>query len=224
MRRYENGFIYYYILVIGRFLDKFNVVEYFKDFILYIVKRKNKNSSDNDNRYIKSIAIDVFVLIKFIILIMAWGLEVNNLLLKYILWYLIISTVWTYFKYHFWRDDTNKSYHRIRRRFISLFISLFFITMTFAYFVDIAYESEFSIIKDNNTYMELTDKLELLFKDTKTIDINFYEATKYSFTNAFIGDFSLVKPVTKNGEIIAILQSVISFIYLTLILTKSTFE
>lgn len=225
MRKFENGFIYHYILKLAKLLDHLNLVEHFKNLVLFIVKRKKSDLTSNDDRYWKSIAIDVFVLMKYILLLTIWILGINNIFINIGLWYLVITTVWTYFKYHFWRKDDNKSYHRMRRRFISLALSLVFITMSFSYFIDIGYEDEFSQISEENVYVTTGDYSKiLLVNDIELPDIDYLSAIKHSFSNAFIGDFSSVKPVTENGETILILQSLISFIYLALILTKSIFE
>jgi hypothetical protein len=225
MRKYENGFIYYYIYKVGKGIDDLNLIKWFKKLFIKIAKKKCLIDGKDDYIRLNNIAIDIYILLKFIILTTFWALGVNHFVANIVLWYLVFMTVWTYFKYHFWKNDTNKSFHRLRRRFISLFLSLFFVTMTFAYFIDVGHESEFSLQEENEVYILSSDKVDILMIGENNVgEVDAFNAIKHSFSNVFINDFSRVIPITSKGEIILIVQSLITFIYLVLILSKSLLE
>jgi hypothetical protein len=97
--------------------------------------------------------------------------------------------------------------------------------MTFAYFIDVGHESEFSLQEENEVYILSSDKVDILMIGENNVgEVDAFNAIKHSFSNVFINDFSRVIPITSKGEIILIVQSLITFIYLVLILSKSLLE
>lgn len=122
----KNGLIYPLIAGLITFLSKLNVVEYLK-----------KKGSTQAVRTFNRNTVDFFIIGKFTFVFIMWTYGVSAWLVTGIVWYLIISNVFTYFQYHVWNDDTLSGDHmdndRKRRRFCTAIIAFFFSAICFAY-------------------------------------------------------------------------------------------
>lgn len=193
----KNGILYPIVNFIIQNIKYLNLVELYK--LLLVVIFKNYNPLT-----IKRFAIDSFIILKWILLFLLFHKHINNSFVDIVVWYLLISNVYTYFYYHIWNDDTaNDQFNtpeRIRRRFINLITSIGFSNVCFAYLYRFTYLSEF----------EWSDKVPLTTK-------SFW----YSFANSLTADYEYVKPITKIGVELTLTQLIISFIFLTMILGNS---
>ena len=132
------------------------------------------------------------------------NLEWNSILVSYFIWYLIYSNLYTYFYYHVWSKEAMNTedfeIDRIRRRFVTLMLSIGFSNVCFAFLFRIVYLSDF----------DWSDKIPL---NTK--------ALWFSFANSLTANYEYVKPITQSGAEITLTQLIVSFIFLTIILGKS---
>lgn len=130
--------------------------------------------------------------------------QLYNNTINTIVWYLLISNLYTYFYYHVWHNDTANDLfntpERVRRRFVNLITSIGFSNICFAYLYRFAYLADF----------EWSDKIPLT---TKSI--------WFSFANSLTANYEYVKPITKSGAELTLTQLIISFVFLTMILGNS---
>lgn len=193
----KNGLLYPIINFIIDILKYFNLVEIYKNILVTIFNKYNKLTV---NRF----AIDSFIILKWIFIIVILYSKSTNCFLTILVWYLLYSNLYTYFYYHIWHNDTaNDQYNspeRIRRRFINLLTSIGFSNMCFAYLYRLPYLAEF----------EWSEKIPLT---TKSI--------WFSFANSLTANYEFVKPISKVGVDLTITQLIISFIFLTMILGNS---
>lgn len=193
----KNGIIYPIVDFFIITLKHINLVELYKKLLVSIFKNQ-------DRLTINRIAIDSFIIIKWIAVILLLINHVSNLLTTIVVWYLLFSNLYTYFYYHIWINDTaNDQYNtpeRIRRRFLNLLTSIGFSNLCFAFLYRFPYLGDF----------EWSEKLPLTTK-----------ALWFSFANSLTASYEFVKPITKNGVNLTIMQLIISFVFLTMILGNS---
>lgn len=188
-------------LPISKFLIKIlnyiNLVEFYKLLLVSIFSNSNQVN-------ISRIAIDSFIILKFIFLIYLMYFEINNCLVNILVWYLLISNIYTYFYYHIWKDDSVNNHYdtpeRIRRRFLNLGSSIIFSNLCFAYLYRYQYYDNF---KWDSKY---------------SIDS---QAIWYSVANSLTVGYKPVEALDKIGADFSIFQLIISFVFLTMILSNS---
>lgn len=193
----KDGILYPIINFFITNLKYFNLVEIYKKILVNLFSNYNSLS-------VNRLAIDSFIIIKWILIILLIHYKVSNCIITFFVWYLLYSNLYTYFYYHIWFNDTaNDQYNtpeRIRRRFINLLTSIGFSNLCFAYLYRFPYLSEF----------EWSEKIPLTTK-----------AIWFSFANSLTASYEFVKPITKDGVDLTITQLIISFIFLTMILGNS---
>lgn len=193
----KNGLIYPIVDFLIITLKHINLVELYKKLLVTIFKNQ-------DRLTINRIAIDSFIIIKWIAVILLLINHVSNLLTTIVVWYLLFSNLYTYFYYHIWINDTANDQHntpeRIRRRFLNLLTSIGFSNLCFAFLYRFPYLGDF----------EWSEKLPLTTK-----------ALWFSFANSLTASYEFVKPITKDGVNLTIMQLIISFVFLTMILGNS---
>ncbi|WP_066839178.1 hypothetical protein [Rufibacter ruber] len=197
----KNGVIFTVFKVLLEGLNYLSLVEFFK----YISIKYFANPNDLQSRITASrLAVDTFIILKWLLLILAMINGWTSIYLTIIVWYLIYSNLYTYFYYHVWSKDSMNTedfdIDRVRRRFITLMLSIGFSNLCFAYLFRFPYIKNF----------EWSDKIPL---NTKAI--------WFSFANSLTANYEYVKPITQNGAVITVTQLIVSFIFLTLILGKS---
>lgn len=221
--KYRNGFLYLWIKGLCTILYKMNAVEKFKDIIWWIVRRKLfKVSKTKENEIrIKSIAIDIYKIIKVVIILYFWILDINNTWAIGITFYLIITTLMTYLRYHFWEENPNNDYERNRRRFISMILSFTFIIISYGYLYDVPFE--YALVNDDASPVG-TSITCVNNAPAESERISWDEALLYSTSNAFGGNYSSIEAIDKAGDWLSISQFIITFVYITLIFAKSLFS
>jgi hypothetical protein len=171
-----------------------NLVEWFKKLFKALTKNK-----ENKIRNIH-ISIDLFIILKFLLIVILWRFKISNTFCEILVWYLIITNLFTYFYYHTWLppfQDTNESK---RRRFINLIISFIFSNLCFAYLYSEFYFDYYTI--ETGCYKELSS---LLFS---------------SFTSLF-ATYDLMKPKGDLGFVISLIQLSFTFFFISIILAGS---
>lgn len=197
----KNGIIF---TIFKFFIEKLNylsLVEFFK----YVFKKVFSNPSNIQSVVTASrIGVDVFIIFKWTFVIVAMNQEWNSKLVSYFIWYLIYSNLYTYFYYHVWSKEAMNTedfeIDRIRRRFVTLMLSIGFSNLCFAYLYRFVYLNDF----------DWSDKIPL---NTKSL--------WFSFANSLTANYEYVKPINESGVEITLTQLIVSFIFLTIILGKS---
>jgi hypothetical protein len=193
----KDGLLYPIINFLITKIKFFNLVELYKLLLVKIFRKSNKLT-------INRIAIDSFIIFKWLFLIILMKFQINSWFITIIIWYLIYSNLYTYFYYHIWFNDTKNDHfntpERIRRRFINLLTSIGFSNICFAYLYRFPYFQSF----------QWSEKIPLTTK-----------ALWFSFANSLTANYEFVKPINKVGVDLTITQLIISFIFLTMILGNS---
>jgi len=196
----KNGIIYTILKFILDNLKYLSLVEFFKYSFIKLFAKNSVKSKIKTSR----IAVDTFIILKWTFVIIAMNQGWNHTIITFFVWYLIYSNLYTYFYYHIWIPEAlnteNFEIDRIRRRFITLMLSIGFSNLCFAFLVRHPYLADF----------EWSENTPLNIK-----------ATWFSFANSLTANYEYVKPITKDGVEITITQLIVSFIFLTLILGKS---
>lgn len=193
----QNGFIFKVIDALILSLNYLNIAEFFK----FVAKKLTPTVQSVDE--IKkncNIAIDIFIILKWFLVIFLWVQGINNPILTVIVFYLVWSNFHTYFYYHIWKENNSSNFDRSRRRFINLIIAIAFTIISFGYLYSTAFineyiwgETSFSILK------------ALIFSISQSLFLN----------------ISSVTPKNINGEVVTTIQSIITFLFVVIILAKS---
>lgn len=196
-----NGFLLPIFDKFINIMNKVNLVELFKE--LFVLKGK-KDKSMNDIIRLKSIAIDTFTVIKWLMLIIFIATDFKNWFTKGIVLYLLIMNVHTYFYYHVWSNRAinglARNHEHLRRRFFSLMLAIAYNVITYTYFYFISY----------NLHFKFEGRFNKLL-------ISFF----HSLISTFLGGSEYVAPIDSIGVAIQTSQVLISFIFLTIILSRS---
>lgn len=191
----RNGIIYSSIDWLIETLKFLSLVEFFKFLVDKIYPKDRVISS--------RIAVDIFIISKWVFLLIILMNTYNSKLITFIVWYLIITNIYTYFYYHAWDKEVlvgTFSPERIKRRFLSLLLAIGFNILSFTYLFRLPYSSNF---KWNENF------------------INTANAFKLSISNSLISGYESVKPITEIGHNLNIAQLCITFIFITIIISNS---
>ena len=189
----KKGIIYSVVDYLIEKLYYLNLVELFK----FIAVKISPNNRITASRF----SVDIFILLKWLFIALFWHFNVKNDFINLIVWYLIFTNVYTYFYYHIWRKNIDKSeFDRIKRRFLNLGLSIAFNVLSFAYLFAQPFSNNY---KWNNGYSTFQDSI------------------LFSLANSFTTSYNSVQSITKIGHKISLLETVISFVFLTIILSNS---
>jgi hypothetical protein len=151
-------------------------------------------------KQLKGIAIDVFVILKWILVIILWLCRIESPIIIGLAIYLIWTNLFTYFYHHVWEIKGKMNQHRKRRRFINLILAILFSNIAFGYIYDLGFSSHF--------YVAEGFKGELSF-------------LLYSCYTSVIGDYQFINPIDNVGSIITSIQIAVTFFFATIILSNS---
>ena len=179
-----------------------NLVELIKHVFALLCTKLDKKM---DVIWAKSLAIDIYIFLKWLVVSILWFKSSDSLVGLLIACYLLWSNVFTYFYYHVWDNRQSNSISWQRRRFVSLFQSIAFNVFGFAYL--------FRFFGFNDFKWELSVESTLFGKDVLSI--------LYSSLNLFGSGSTIASPLNLNGVILLTIQIIITFIFLTLILTNT---
>lgn len=198
----KNGFIYLIINCAIEGLEKLNMVEWLK---WYAVKRNPHKDNKIKELIYSRFAVDGFITLKFIFVAAMWAFGIEHWVVTVFVWYLLVMNLQTYFYYHIWCKDAVVSahtyLHRVRRRFITLFLAISFSNFSFAYLYACAYRDNFS----------WGDK-----------GARFLQALWFSISNALAANYDVVKPGDDPvANAVCMCQLVMTFVFVTIILSKS---
>ncbi|HDO1310417.1 hypothetical protein ACE1B4_13180 [Aeromonas veronii] len=202
----KNGFIYPLIDKIVFFLKYTNLVELFKFIAKFYCEIKFKHSSDEEKteQIIThcNIAIDVFQIFKWAILLFFWGCNFTEKSCEIIIWYFISSNLFTYFYYHVW--GSNYAQHQTResmnRRFVNTMLAISYYIASYAYLYQYHYFSQ------------------LKWADNK---IDLINAIYLSIANSFTLAYEGFAPLTQDVRVVLISQTINTFLFFTIIIGNS---
>ena len=193
----ENGFIYPFLKFAIDNIKYINLVELFKYTAKHLASENNVVSASR-------IAVDVFIILKWLFIIVIWFFGYSNQFLSLFVWYLIITNLYTYFYYHIWVDEALKTDNftkdRIRRRFINLIMAFSYSILCFAYLFKFVYSLDI---------------------DWNNKNISFVNSIMFSFNNSLGGRYNNINPQTDLGGLICSIELLITFVFATLILSRS---
>lgn len=201
MVKLKNGFIYEIIKSSFFGLNRLNLVELFK----YAGRRLNPRKQDNEwcEAYERT-TTDIFILLKWMFVFIIWFNNFSSGFITFLVFYLLFFNLYTYFYFHIWKDTALKTddytKDRIRRRFINLLLALGFSTICFAYLYQVPY------VTDINWGTKIPAPLYSLL---------------FSFSTSLAANYSDVIPKTDSGNIICNLELFTTFIFVTIVLSRS---
>ena len=178
-----------------------NLVELFK-----FIGRKltPKNSLIETRINYSRTSVDIFIVAKWLFILLLILFDVTNIWLVIAVWYLLFANLYTYFYYHTWSSEIlNDRYFdttRIKRRLLNLLLAIFYSVFGFAYLYYIPYSTEF--IWAGKTP-------------------NFLHSLWYSLSNSLTASYDQVRPITDVGNSISMIQLIIMFIFVTIIIGGS---
>lgn len=198
----KNGFIYPFFDDLFSKLYYLNLVEGFKK--LATLFNKQKGNKEQNDAY-KRIGTDVFIVFKWILLLVFWKFKITHWTITVFVWYLIVTNLYTYFIYHIWDKGALKTddylIDRTRRRFLNLMLAVAYSITCFAYLIEVPYVSDFN----------WGDKLP----------VTAFHAIQFSFSNSLAANYSVISPKTDDGNLICNLELIITFVFVTIILSRS---
>lgn len=158
------------------------------------------SKNDSDKIRLKNIAIDVFVIIKWALVIFLWIKRIDSIIFISVVSYLIWTNLFTYFYYHVWDIKGKMNRHRKRRRFVNLLLAILFSNFAFGYIYDLGFSGHFKVTEG------FEGEISYLL---------------YSSYNSVIGDYQFIEPIDNIASILTIIQITITFVFATIILSNS---
>jgi hypothetical protein len=208
-KQLDNGLIYPTISILLTILHKLSIIEWIKDLVCKNIVAFYKNTYSLETiqrkqRRASNITIDLFIIIKYLFVITLWKLDYSNNLTNIITFYLLFYNLFTYFYHHLWSEvaikDMYLTVHRVRRRFIALFTSTFFMIITYGYLYRVVIDTKFKWANE-----VVSSKKALL----------------YSISNSFAGSYQGLTPLNEMAELVKVSQTIMMFTFISLILARS---
>lgn len=199
----KYGFIYPIIDAIITILQKLNIVEWVK----WLVGKTNKSGCDSEEIVQKKrIAVDLFIVSKWIFLFWAWYTRTGNGFITFVVWYLILTNLLTYFYEHVWKDDPSnikkEDNDRTRRKFLFFMLSFAFSNISFAYLYSVALVGEMN-------WPELDHGASRM------------KSLWFSMSNSVAANYEVVSTHSNTADSTAMIQLMITFIFVSVILGES---
>ena len=181
-----------------RFGRKLNIVEVLKDLAGYRVASQGVDAVNSAKRDV----IELYVVFKWITLIMMWAFNFNGFWASAAVAYLITQNVFTYFDHHVWSVRGVLDEDRIKMRFVMVLQAIIFNIVCFSYLFANQFNDDFNwgSFSHSNPLIPLS----------------------FSFMNTLSGGSSVATPTTTAGVGLLGLQVFTTFVFLTVILTKAT--
>lgn len=195
----RQGFIYTIFNFIVSILLAFNPFEWFK--ALGALRAKGKSELEIINA--KRTYGDLFILIKWVIIIAFVQFRFENTLTTFICWWLIVANLFSFFYYLVWKQYPTNHVNdpsRGRRRFIHLIIALFFSNVCFAYLYSVPYK-EYFVWQSHGA--------------------NFWDAMQFSISNSIAGNYTYVEPLYGIASSLCMIQFLITFLFVSILLSRS---
>ncbi|MBY0554878.1 hypothetical protein K2P97_10145 [bacterium] len=199
-QRASNGPIYILVDISIRAVHRISPVEWKKKGIL----KFSKKSDPEDIRKTANLAIDAFIILKWLFLFTIWMAGVTHWLAVSVSVFLLVMNLHTYFWYHLWTIDKSGSIpgleFRERRRFVNLIFAISYSMGLYAYLYHRVLQSEFT---------------------WPTTISPWVSATVFSVGNALTGFSGDLKPITATATLITSSQLVMTFVFVAMLLSNS---
>jgi hypothetical protein len=197
----NNGFLYTTAKYILDNLKYLTIIEWLK---IWGIKLWCKNKSDRRKVIeCRSNIVDGYNVFKWLFVILLFLTHATNSFLTIVIWYFIITNLYSYFYHHIWSDEAIEnaiiSADRARRRFFLLMLSFSYSVFCFAYLYRHPYNRNFK-------WEGNTTKLKSIW---------------FSISNSLGSNYDLVKPMSEFGHSITIIQLVLTFMFVSIIISKS---
>ncbi|WP_041583505.1 hypothetical protein AB1A81_06625 [Bdellovibrio bacteriovorus] len=175
-----------------------NIVELLKDLAGYCVASQGIDAVISAKRDV----IELYMVFKWLTLIMMWVFGLNGFWSSAVVAYLIAQNVFTYFDHHVWSVRGNLDEDRIKMRFVMVLQAVVFNVVCFSYLFANQFNGDFNwgSFSSSNPLIPLS----------------------FSFMNTLSGGSSVATPTTAAGVVLLGLQVFTTFVFLTVILTKAT--
>ena len=197
----KNGIIYTTTKFLLDNLKYLTLVELFK-YIGHLLNPK-KNNVDWKLAFSRT-SVDIFIILKWALILILAKYNISSNFWTVTTCYLILTNVYTYFYYHIWTNEAlnteNFSMDRIRRRFVTLMLAVGYSDLCFAYLYKVPFKANFEWSSNLTT---------------------FTKSTWFSISNSLAANYDAVKPITDFGYNVSMTQLILTFIFLTIILSKS---
>jgi len=192
----ETGYLLVFAQAVVRVLWLLNIIEYWK--ILFMLLGGSRQQS----RAARSLAIDTFMLLKWVVLACFVWFEIKGTVAQYLIGYLIGSVFFSYFYYHVWQVPSHRDSHaRQIRRTLAFMLSFFFVIAGYAYIFMAGYADDFAWPEEGGA--------------------NFGNAMLLSLSNAFTGSFGLVQPLTASARWVLAGEMIFIFGFLAIVIVNS---
>lgn len=198
-----NGFIIQLFDKIILLLKHFNLVEYFKKICIGLTSLLfSKELTGEEKRQTARIAVDVFIMAKFILVFCLVVFEASQLIWKFLVLYLIWSNLFTYFYYHIWGSPYKQSQNleAQRGRFTNFVLAIAFYIFSYAYLFQFHYACE----------VEWPDDV-----------ISYSNAIFISFANSFTLTYGGYSPLTHEARMLFLGELLNTVFFVTIIVANS---
>ncbi|GAB6069907.1 hypothetical protein JCM30760_10040 [Thiomicrorhabdus hydrogeniphila] len=202
----KNGFIYPMVDSLVKFLYYCNLVELFKYIGRYYTHLSNARSGEKVSRddliQGSNIAIDIFQVSKWVLLIYLWVTNNNSTTSFLIIAYLMFTNLFTYFYYHVWGSKFSQRLDKdtLNRKFVNFLLAVSFYLACYAYLYHCHY-SDFISWPDGQ--------------------IDWVNATYLSVSTTFTLTYGGFSPLTQQIRIIFMTELVTTFLFLAIIISNS---
>lgn len=197
-----KGLLYIIIDFIIEKLRFLNLVELFK-FITKKFYLKGKEQNSKNKTLASRLGTDIYIIIKWIVIVLLWSFNINNIWVNILVYYLITTNLYTYFYYHTWSkklETEDFNLDRVKRRFLNLILAFAYNIICFAYLICVPFSSNFNFSPSSNKIQD-----SILF----------------SISNALSTTYNDLGAITQIGDKIIILETLTTFVFLTIILSNS---
>lgn len=199
----RHGFIYPTTRGLVQLLHALNLVEYVKTLFAWAFSKiKRQKLSIDEVKASKNLAIDCFLVTKWLVVVAAIWCGWTNLWVELFVWYLIATNLFTYFFHHVWgngfalSDDLDSQ----RRRYVNFLLSLVFYIVCYAYLYQFQYASE---IGWPDNLVDTTNAIYL------------------SIANAFTLTYGGFQPLSQTARVLFASELINTFFFFTIIIVNS---
>lgn len=195
----KNGFIFEaFDFLIRKILFRLNLVEIFK----LVAIRAVKGGNQADTYAAANVAIDIYQIFKWLVLVLFWCMSSKSTVELYIISYFLATNTFTYFFYEVWgsnhkRQDNQESRNR---RFLNTCLSISYHFLCYAYLYQIHF------------YTQITWPDNII--DT-------FNAVYLSVTTGLTLTYSGFSPNTQFIRMVFLSELINTFIFITIIITNT---
>lgn len=198
--KFVNGPVFVVIDQTVCALRRLSLVEWLK----YLGVRFSGVSDAEAKRRLSNFVIDVFIALKWAVLLLAWYCgDANPVFVGFIV-YLLLMNMHTYFWYHLWVVESPRmtvdSHQRERRRFVNLVLAMAFSICTYAYFYQCVFPNDF---------------------EWPASAARWAAALKFSIGNALTGSTGDLAPKSTLAYVLTASQLAMTFVFVAMLLNNS---